>query len=750
MMLTCQTKFCCSLSLILCILPRIPATATFLTSSYNPFTICDSQDPLNSTKITGIEIDLFREAMNFSNLTEGADYKIICTTWDDIFDTLKDDSADPTIVGAVSGITVTEARLKQYRFSQPTLHSGLSLLYRSKKQTSFYIRALSGSFFIVICCLPFVLGFAIYIVEGQKMKFINHVYHIMVLYFKLDDIVFLRVDSKVIQVAIKTAVMIVTTLYAAFTTNILIDQRSFGGILDGSSLTGLKIASSPSYEDFISSLNAKFISLSNSFEDAAGFIKEIEDNPSIDYVAYDDMFTAVVADTSCDIYETLKTIIKFDFGLMFKHDIDLEYVDLLNAGIEKAYMNQPQLQRWQKFLETYASNSCPNKKDLGKDYLSPSDFSGLWMVWTAGVAIGALSVLYNCFSLYRKQIRNSYFFTGIRARSDRKIQRKTAALVAFSTAVSLLAINNEARLIREVFRKKVLEVNLSAWLREGIDALKINDSYIKSIVVSRNKKLFQNLRKDNPVEIIRNKISTTENRHMSMCSSLSSKTDSNFLLFERSHTKCHLTPRAKSTHNIDASKNYNSDDSSPLHMLRILREKRNLPRHQRRSEGHHSLLREILIDSSDLEDSNLSRQYINFDKQIGKAFGMRTLKCDDQMVRTALEDLHQKDEESKKKSMMNFSLELEMDLEKQAISEDNSPITKKYSRTSFKPRSTSPSKIKLLNLSKGLSDFSNLNEPIIQQSVQEESPTELSKQSVFSPYRSKLSGLTPIKAFSDK
>ena len=102
-----------------------------LISTYDPVVSCSLNDPLNAQITHSIEVNIMRNAFTMINWTEGVDYYLNCTTWEDIFISLADYQSRPDLIGAFGGITISGDRLQAgFKFSQPTMSTGMSLLYR--------------------------------------------------------------------------------------------------------------------------------------------------------------------------------------------------------------------------------------------------------------------------------------------------------------------------------------------------------------------------------------------------------------------------------------------------------------------------------------------------------------------------------------------------------------------------------------------------------------------------------------------
>ena len=152
-------RFFFSLVLLLLLNLSLSIKREILVSPYDPITNCTYDDSTNPAHFNGIEISVMRHVFASIGWTEGQDYYFNCTTWDDIFVALAESPVRPGLFGATSGITITIDRMNAgYRFSQPTISTGISVLYYYQPEATFYLRTFAVESIALVIFLPLLVG----------------------------------------------------------------------------------------------------------------------------------------------------------------------------------------------------------------------------------------------------------------------------------------------------------------------------------------------------------------------------------------------------------------------------------------------------------------------------------------------------------------------------------------------------------------------------------------------------------------
>ena len=430
-----------------------------LISSYPPVTDCSQDDPLNPSLFKGIEVNILRSALANAGLTEGTDYYFNCTTFDDIFDVIP--NYNRPVFGAISGITITEDRLKQgLRFSQPTMATGLSLVFKYESKNPFYLRSFTNEYYIALLILPFIAGFFFYIFEGRNTTLIHHIWFSITIYFKVDDAVFLTFASRLSALGAKILMVVVITVYTAFTTNNLTTDNNYGGVTTSSDLFGLKVATLSFYKEYLRLQGAIY----QNFPDVwttEDFLTEIR-NSSSSYIAYDTPVVAYIAATQCDLYELLPNFVKFDFGFMMPSQVSDSDERLINEGLAIAFSNKTQTEWITEYLSTNINNTCTYKPVIGSSVVSYEEFKGLWFLWIGALGVATIAYIIVLIKQFINRKRKLYSFGGFRGKADRKIEGRMTALWATNAATSFALINAEKKMLQKFYAQLVQRMPLKS------------------------------------------------------------------------------------------------------------------------------------------------------------------------------------------------------------------------------------------------------------------------------------------------
>ena len=350
-----------------------------LVSPYDPIDDCSLDDPTNPAHFKGIEVNILRQALASIGWTEGQDYYFNCTYYEDIFVALEEDPVRPGLLGAIGGITISVYRMDQgFRFSQPTFTTGISVLYYYQPEATFYLRTFSVENLVRVICLPLLVGIIMYFFESQPFSVINYMFNGLGTIFKVDDIVFLTNASRLIGLSLKILLMVTMTLYVAFTTNLLNEDNSFGGITDVYSLAGRRLYSLDINIAAIQSLNALYGELPwNIIYYTSDFVDYIVAN-QLTYVVYDDPMVELIAYTHCNFYTALKNFNKFDLGLITPSSVDAADEELINHGLVITFSNKTQQEFVDEHLHPIQPSVVRVNQSLGWD------ISGYKMLWGSG------------------------------------------------------------------------------------------------------------------------------------------------------------------------------------------------------------------------------------------------------------------------------------------------------------------------------------------------------------------------------
>ena len=456
----------------------VGAIKEILISTYDPVVTCSLEEPLNPQLMYGIEINIMRAALAEVNWTEGIDYYFNCSDLDDQFAAVAAGITDrPNLLGIIGGITISHDRLKTgAKFSQPTMSTGLSLLYRNVPHNAFYLRTFTTDFFVLLVILPTVGGFFLYLFQGRRISLMNYIYHAATVFFKIDDDQFQGTIARITGMGLKLLLLITSILYVAFTTNILTADNSFGGVSGISDLKGLRISSIGFYKNTLQSVGTLYKYFPDVW-DSAELIKTIN-SEEVTFMAYDDPILAYLTYTECNFYMVLQNFVKYDFGVMMPSGVSSADEELVNIGLTMAFTKKTQDLWVAEYFSTQPITTCPDKIVFQNTVLSFGDVQGLWYAWLGVFGIGLVNWVAVELRKFSKKKRGDYNFEGLRAKADQELQRKMAALTATQCAGSITVVNESRTVLQNDYSVALKALNIdyeSVQLIQSI--LKLDDEF---------------------------------------------------------------------------------------------------------------------------------------------------------------------------------------------------------------------------------------------------------------------------------
>ena len=429
---------------------------TVLTSPYAPFAVCDL-DNRATTTFSGFELEFFEHAMSAANFTRGVDYEFKCAGWLEMFDIIEN-SNDPDILGAVAGITIKKSRIKKgLKFSQPTIKTGLSLMYKHQSQTSFFLRSLSFTLIAIFIISAIVVGILLYFLESTPVNVINYIHHALVLFFKIIDFKSLTVASRVLQIFWMYILMILVMLYLAATTIALFNDQNHGGITSLDDIIGLTVLATSIYKEQIQSVGAKFGNFVFGSPDYEESMKAIQAGEGT-YWGGDGLWVSYIHEIECGLHKVLTNFVEFDYGLMMPNITTIEDEQLVNTAITAATTEKSQSQRWSEYVASNTQTRCLNKPLLKKAYISLDEVGGLWEMWLVWLLVCFVIFLYGHVKRHIYQATSRYHFHGLRGRADAKLQRRVAGVCAVTAAASISVVHYKTTRLAEVYIKRASEL----------------------------------------------------------------------------------------------------------------------------------------------------------------------------------------------------------------------------------------------------------------------------------------------------
>ena len=411
-----------------------------LVSSYYPVTDCSTDFPLNQSLFIGIELSIIKDALLLINMTHQIDYIFECSDWEDIFTRIA--IPNETLLGAVAGITITEQRMDNgFLFSQPTMLTGMSILFNNKPKENFITRAISWDIEINLLILPFVLSIIIYFFEDRNMNFNHYFFHAIGFYFHMKLFERFTLPVKFIHHSILFIMLILIALYTSRITNSFNYDKSYGGLYTPANIQGKNIPVLDIYKDYIIQENGIPVLLDSSLT-----LDEIEvyiDKQNIDYLATDGPITDYLAQINCNLYVALNNVIEYEFGMMTNPNSTNPLIwNLINIGLIEVLEQANNNSRWEIFLEQQKHHDviCSNKPQLGKNSISFNDMSLIWMIYVVILCFACFFFgIYCCKKSYKLGLfqPGQIDIAGFRSKKDKEIKQRVCNYFAVFLGISM-------------------------------------------------------------------------------------------------------------------------------------------------------------------------------------------------------------------------------------------------------------------------------------------------------------------------
>ena len=184
----------------------------FVTNPYVFFDICDLDDPLNASSISGIELNIVRDAFKLAGYVEGTDFVFECLGWPESLLAVYNGNATDNILGINSVMPINAGDLgNKHRFSQSLLQTGMGIGYFQTNSSTlgsvaslFFVRPFTASLYAIMLVMPFLFAIFLWFYEERNMSFLNYLFHLFVYYFKLDFLKKLNAESRLVEFIFST------------------------------------------------------------------------------------------------------------------------------------------------------------------------------------------------------------------------------------------------------------------------------------------------------------------------------------------------------------------------------------------------------------------------------------------------------------------------------------------------------------------------------------------------------------------
>jgi len=467
------------LFLLFALLPLIQGKITFLTITHPPFSDCtniSSYSSQSSTEIYGAEIDLLRDAFALYNWVEGTDYEFYCVTNTSTLYQAMNNLTTSNQTAVVGGITMTSERIKGgLGFSQPTVSAPLPIVYLKKAKGWFFRRSLTISGWITIFGTMIGIGLLMYIYEGRKIETINTIYASFCQIFFVADYPFDSSSSKFISFFSMFVVFVVVNIFTAASTNIFQSDRSLGETLSLESLVHKQVYTNGILDIYLTQYGIKPKIL---LDYDPKKLPEKLDQLDIEYLVLDGPYSDYLTRKECKYYESSNAIDTLHYGVMIGNQFPEASWHTMNQAILEAKERKDFSKYTQAYYKTVNDfQNCEAVETLD-DYVTLYEMRGLWYILGCGMGISFFIMAVNLMRARLNKNLSIFNLKGVRARMDRKIQRRVATVFAIQTAVSIQSMS---------FLKNINIEILTEWLdvmKEAFSAEIIQSTYTRIIKIN--------------------------------------------------------------------------------------------------------------------------------------------------------------------------------------------------------------------------------------------------------------------------
>ena len=460
---------------------------------------CSEEDPTNLTLMSGYEPQLVKDVLTLSNMTYGVDYIFQCTTFDGLYGGVYDANENSSVIGSFSGLPVTTMELSDgLEFSQPTIETGLSVLFHSKDTNTglaswFFLRAFTWSAALSIVLVPLALSVLIWIFQNKEQPFLNYVYHLYSSYFKIDFFRNNKIEAMFVEVNFKVFALVVMILYVALTTNIIFKEKEFGKVDTINNMRGELVATEFNFENYVYNSHMKYVELPWTTSNQE-FAQEIRKAPT-EYVVYDTIFSDYYLQVDCDVHMALRNFVSLQYAMLWTWYTPQEFKDMYNENLIVALTQRSQAERLAEANEIFlrGSTKCSNNAIENRDKVNFSDVQGLWVIWLIVFSIAFLAaVLSNVIKHFARKSQ-SMFDLEMRGKREADLLKCHA-----SNAASLVIIHQKIHQIRremylQGFDHFILQIDFSKFLADKLATLKDDDDV--KLIIEGDSKVANKLKK---------------------------------------------------------------------------------------------------------------------------------------------------------------------------------------------------------------------------------------------------------------
>ena len=394
----------------------------FVTNPYAFFDICDLDDPLNASSISGIELNIVRDAFKLAGYVEGTDFVFECLGWPESLLAVYNGNATDNILGINSVMPINAGDLgNKHRFSQSLLQTGMGIGYFQTNSSVlgtvaslFFVRPFTASLYAMMLAMPVLFAIFLWFYEERNMSFLNYLFHLFVYYFKLDFLKKLNFESRIVEFIFQFYCAVIIVVYTSQMVIILSSLKTNGGVQSISDLRGLRIVADDTSVDYVSALYGRPIQLYEAVQlsslDSFIYNLQLQDVP---YFMFEDAIVEALAEADCRFSVVLKSVIKIDYAILWNDYTSLEMIEKMDVAIIEALDKRNETERVTEGVAAeiakLGSNKCADPTSTGSQQILLSDVYALWIIWGICFGTAVLARLITFFSgKYRSSFLNFY------------------------------------------------------------------------------------------------------------------------------------------------------------------------------------------------------------------------------------------------------------------------------------------------------------------------------------------------------
>ena len=439
-------------------------------AAYPYLTDCDPNDLNNASAYRGYELTLLRDAMEFGNLTYGVDLVFQCIPFQEGDSVVMGSNGSDNIIGSFGANPIQTIPLDLgYAWSVPTMTAGLSVAYVKDNSPAitklFYFQSFTWELYLFLLLLPLLLGLIVYIFQMREQNCFNFVHVFYMYFFKLDFLKNLKCESRLLELTFQIAMTVLMTLYTARLTNVLTEQKTFGGVNSVSDIRGARIASDALFEIYVENMGGRFVQTPDiqsvsEYADPYKKMAELIRSTNCTYFIYDTPIIEDFVQQECDFVLAFKDVVKFEYGISFGLNAPEEIKTKLDYGIIKALETKPQHIRSLEAMEMFGTrNTCPTDSDQAK--IAFSDMAGLWVIWCCFLVMSIITFLISFLWKRYRRVSRTPFDQELRGKREQMIRNELSANFCGNILISLDILREQKNFLLENTRYCSEKMNLN-------------------------------------------------------------------------------------------------------------------------------------------------------------------------------------------------------------------------------------------------------------------------------------------------